>query len=57
MGNKNWKKISEILHVKNTDESINLRGWVYRTRSSGNIIFTIIRDSTGIIQATKPLIN
>jgi len=52
MSNKKWKKISDILNDKNIDDSICLRGWIYRTRSSGNIIFTIIRDSTGIIQAT-----
>jgi asparaginyl-tRNA synthetase len=29
-----------------------LRGWIYRTRSSGKIVFTVVRDSTGIIQVT-----
>ena len=47
-----WKKIEKILDEKSTDETIHLRGWVYRTRSSGNIVFTVIRDSTGTIQAT-----
>ncbi len=31
-------------------EEIELRGWVYRKRESGGIIFVIIRDHTGIIQ-------
>lgn len=31
---------------------VQLRGWVYRTRSSGGIVFAVIRDSTGIIQVT-----
>jgi len=52
MGKDSWTKICEILDGKKTNEVINLRGWIYRTRSSGNIVFTIIRDATGIIQAT-----
>jgi len=47
-----WKKIEKILDEKSTDKTIHLRGWIYRTRSSGNIVFTVIRDSTGTIQAT-----
>ena len=44
--------IKEILEGKHTDKTITVRGWIYRTRSSGNIIFMTIRDVTGIIQAT-----
>jgi asparaginyl-tRNA synthetase len=33
-------------------ESAEVRGWVYRIRSSGGIVFAVIRDSTGIIQVT-----
>ncbi len=44
--------IKEILEGKQTDKTITVRGWIYRTRSSGNIIFMTIRDVTGIIQAT-----
>ncbi|MBX8644054.1 MAG: asparagine--tRNA ligase [Thermoplasmata archaeon] len=29
-----------------------VHGWIYRTRSSGSIVFAVIRDSTGIIQCT-----
>jgi asparaginyl-tRNA synthetase len=29
-----------------------IRGWVYRTRSSGGIVFAVIRDVTGIMQVT-----
>lgn len=47
-----WKKIEEIFDEKRTDEIVHLRGWIYRTRSSGNIAFTVIRDATGTIQAT-----
>lgn len=29
---------------------VRLKGWVYRIRSSGSIVFMVLRDSTGIIQ-------
>ncbi len=29
-----------------------VRGWVYRTRSSGKLAFVVLRDSTGILQCT-----
>ena len=47
-----WIKIEDILSGNKTDTEINLRGWIYRTRSSGNITFITMRDSTGILQAT-----
>jgi len=47
-----WNRIGEILEEKSTDETVHLHGWIYRTRSSGNIVFTVIRDATGTIQAT-----
>jgi len=49
---KKWIKIEKILQGKKTEKEVNLRGWIYRTRSSGNIVFMVIRDVTGIIQAT-----
>ena len=52
MSAKKWTKIEEILDGKKTDETVNIRGWIYRTRSSGNIVFIILRDSTGILQTT-----
>ena len=52
MSTTNWTKIIEILNEKKTNNTINLRGWIYRTRSSGNIVFIVIRDVTGIIQIT-----
>ncbi|MCJ2534241.1 MAG: asparagine--tRNA ligase [Candidatus Thermoplasmatota archaeon] len=52
MTKTNWTKIDEILDGKKNGESVNIRGWIYRTRSSGNIVFAIIRDSTGTLQAT-----
>lgn len=52
MGEQQWIKIRDILEGKHTGERVNIRGWIYRTRSSGSIVFTIIRDVTGVIQAT-----
>ena len=47
-----WTRIEDVILGKNTNKKINLRGWIYRTRSSGNIVFMIIRDAGGILQAT-----
>jgi len=47
-----WTKINDILQGKKTNKTVNIRGWIFRTRSSGNIVFAVIRDSTGILQAT-----
>ena len=47
-----WTKIIEILNDKKTDKHVKIRGWIYRTRSSGNIVFSVIRDATGTIQTT-----
>jgi asparaginyl-tRNA synthetase len=42
--------ISEIFTGKYTGNEVKVRGWVYRTRSSGKIVFATIRDSSGAIQ-------
>jgi asparaginyl-tRNA synthetase len=47
-----WTRINEIFEGNKTDKTIKIRGWIYRTRSSGNIVFSVIRDSTGILQVT-----
>jgi len=44
--------ITDILDGTKKDQHVCIRGWIYRTRSSGNIVFTVIRDATGTIQAT-----
>jgi asparaginyl-tRNA synthetase len=31
---------------------VHLRGWVLRTRSSGGILFMVLRDRTGVVQVT-----
>ncbi len=45
-------QITDILDGKKIHQSVRIRGWIHRTRSSGNIVFTVIRDTTSIIQAT-----
>jgi asparaginyl-tRNA synthetase len=52
MPKTNWTKINEIIQGKKTEKTVHIRGWIYRTRSSGNIVFTVIRDFSGILQAT-----
>ncbi len=43
-------QISEIFEEDLVGEQVSLRGWVYRKRSSGNLVFLIVRDGTGMIQ-------
>lgn len=43
-------KISEIMNDSLVDKEIETRGWIYRWRESGKIIFIVLRDSTDIIQ-------
>jgi len=52
MPEKKWTQIEEILTGEYTGKTIHLRGWIYRTRSSGNIVFMVLRDATGVLQAT-----
>ena len=52
MPKTSWTKIDEVLSGKKTGKTINIRGWIYRTRSSGNLVFAIIRDVTGTLQVT-----
>ncbi|MCK4367490.1 MAG: asparagine--tRNA ligase, partial [Thermoplasmata archaeon] len=44
--------IREILQGKHTGEVIEIRGWIHRTRSSGGLVFAVIRDSSGLVQVT-----
>jgi len=45
-------KIKEVLEGKHTGKDVEIRGWIYRTRSSGSLVFTVVRDSSGILQVT-----
>ncbi len=47
-----YTTIAEVLAGKKTDQSVRLRGWIHRTRSSGKIVFLVARDATGTLQVT-----
>ncbi len=42
----------EALSKEHVGKKVCVRGWIYRTRSSGGIVFAVMRDSTGVIQVT-----
>ncbi len=44
--------IGRVLSLAKPGDEVMIRGWIYRTRSSGAIVFAVVRDSTGIIQIT-----
>jgi asparaginyl-tRNA synthetase len=44
--------IDEIAKKENEGKTVAMRGWVYRQRVSKTMVFLVMRDSTGIIQAT-----
>jgi asparaginyl-tRNA synthetase len=44
--------IGRVLSSSKPGDEVTVRGWIYRTRSSGAIVFAVLRDSTGIIQVT-----
>ncbi len=47
-------KISETFSPEMEGKSVIVRGWIYRTRTGGGgkMVFAVLRDSSGIIQAT-----
>src|SRR4030042_6534940 len=47
-----WVKICEILDGCHQDKKVAVRGWVYRKREGKELIFLLVRDSTGFIQCT-----
>uniref|UniRef100_A0A7C4UCL1 Asparagine--tRNA ligase n=1 Tax=candidate division WOR-3 bacterium TaxID=2052148 RepID=A0A7C4UCL1_UNCW3 len=48
-----WIYIDEI--EKYAGEDVELRGWVFNIRTSGKLIFLLLRDGTGIIQCVISL--
>jgi asparaginyl-tRNA synthetase len=42
----------EVLSKDRVGKKVEVRGWIYRTRSSGGIVFAVLRDSSGIVQVT-----
>jgi len=45
-------QIGDILEGKHTDKDVTIRGWVYRKREGKDMVFTLMRDATGVIQCT-----
>ena len=45
-------KIREVLDGCYENEKVTIRGWVYRKREGKELIFLLVRDSTGFIQCT-----
>ena len=43
--------ISRLLSGELDGKEATIRGWLYRTRSSGSLVFATVRDSSGVIQA------
>ncbi|MCL2134688.1 MAG: asparagine--tRNA ligase [Candidatus Bathyarchaeota archaeon] len=46
------KKINDVLSGCCPDQTVQIRGWIYRKREGKDLIFLVLRDSTGIIQCT-----
>lgn len=44
--------IRDVIASGREGDKFSIRGWIHRTRSSGSIVFTVIRDQTGIMQCT-----
>ena len=47
-----FAKIGDILEGSCKDQKVAVRGWVYRKREGKELIFLVVRDSTGFIQCT-----
>jgi asparaginyl-tRNA synthetase len=49
-----FSDIANVFKDKPDGKEVAVRGWVYRHRlaSAGNMVFAVLRDSTGVIQAT-----
>src|SRR5256886_15043344 len=43
-------QIKDIVSGKLTGREVELKGWVYRTRTLGGKVFVVLRDSTGVLQ-------
>ncbi len=48
--NDAFTPIADILAGKHEGKAVKIRGWVYRSRSSGGLAFVVMRDSTGVLQ-------
>jgi asparaginyl-tRNA synthetase len=44
--------IASVFSADAVGRTVRLRGWVLRSRSSGGILFLVLRDRTGVVQVT-----
>lgn len=44
--------VAKVFAPDTLQTPVRLRGWVLRTRSSGGILFLVLRDRTGVVQVT-----
>jgi len=42
--------IKDVLEGKYSGKEVSLRGWIYRKRDQKDIVFLMLRDSTGVVQ-------
>jgi asparaginyl-tRNA synthetase len=45
-------RVRDAFRAEAVGRTVRLRGWVQKTRSSGGIMFLLLRDRTGVIQVT-----
>jgi len=44
-------RVSEVFE-RDIGDTVRVRGWIYRTRKTKNLVFIVLRDSSGIVQTT-----
>src|SRR2546427_60785 len=52
MGHESFATVKDALESAAAGARVRLRGWLHRTRSSGGIVFSVLRDGSGLIQVT-----
>lgn len=45
-------RAKDALSAAMVGKKVQIRGWVYRTRSSGGIVFAVVRDVSSVVQVT-----
>jgi asparaginyl-tRNA synthetase len=52
MSARAFDPVQAVFHPEAVGRTVRLRGWVLRSRSSGGILFLVLRDRTGPVQVT-----
>jgi asparaginyl-tRNA synthetase len=47
-----FDRVASVFGAEAEGKRVRLRGWVLRTRSSGGILFLLLRDRSGVVQVT-----